>query len=329
MDRAPEDDPALVAERLRREARKEAGLFGAGRRDARRRATMTRALRLSGLAGPGRRNALDVRLTRHALRLDGLPDALDGLAVLQLGDPHWRETRDEAHERGLLELVRATPHELLVLTGDYRDRSFGAFDGALAALARLRAATGAPAIAVLGNHDSIRMVEPMRRLGIEVLVNAHAHVRFDARGGRFRGAELAVAGVDDPAYYRLHDARAATRGIAPGTPTLLLAHSPAVADAVARDCPAVHACLSGHTHGGQIRLPGGVPLARHLGVPGDTLAGPWSRPRAGGGTLHGYTPLGCGTSILDARFFCPPELVLHELRRAGEPDAGGATGASA
>ena len=276
---------------------------------------LERALRLSGLAGPGRRNALDLRLVRHDLALDGLPVALDGLAVLQVGDPHWPEAGDAELERGILALVRETPHELLVLTGDCRDRSFGPFDGALRALARLREATAAPTLAVLGNHDSIRMAAPMRALGIEVLVNAHALVRFERRGG----AALAVAGVDDPAYYRLHDPAAAVAGIAPGTPTLMLAHTPAVADRIARECPDVGACLAGHTHGGQVRLPGGVPVARRLGVAADTIAGPWSRPRAGGGALHGYTTLGCGTSILDARFFCPPELVLHSLRAGPAP----------
>ena len=271
---------------------------------------MRAALALSGLARLGRANALSPRLTGHVLHLDALPRALEGLRVLQLGDPHWRERTDGAHERGILELVRATPHDLLALTGDLRDRSFGPFDGALAALARVTEASGAPAFAVLGNHDSIRMVGPMRELGVETLVNAHALVRFDDRPG----AALAIAGVDDPAWYRLHDLGAATRGIPTGAPTLLLAHTPAVADAVARDHPIVHACLSGHTHGGQIRLPGGVQLARVPGVARDAMAGPWTRPRAGGGTLHGYTTLGCGTSILEARFFCPPELVLHELR---------------
>ena len=269
---------------------------------------MRGVLGASGLAGRGRSNALALRLTETRLALDGLPAALAGLRVLQLGDPHWREVPDPEHEGGILALVRATAHDLLVMTGDYRDRSFGPFDGALAALARLRDASAAPILAVLGNHDSILMRGPMRAMGIEVLVNEHSVQRFDARGG----AALAVAGVDDPAYYRLHDVGAAVRGVPPGTPTLLLAHTPAVADLVAAE-PAVHACLSGHTHGGQIRLPGPVQLARHRGVPPDVLSGPWTRRRAGGGTLVGHTTLGCGTTILDARFFCPPELVLHTL----------------
>lgn len=279
---------------------------------------MRGVLRASGFARLGRRNALALRLVENALALDGLPAALSGLRVLQLGDPHWREARDAEHERGILDRVRATAHDLLLMTGDYRDRSFGPFDGALAALGELRAATDAPIVAVLGNHDSILMAEPMRALGVEVAVNAHAVLRFAHRSN----AALAIAGVDDPAYYGLHDVRAALRGIPPGTPTLLLAHTPSVANLVASDHPEVLACLCGHTHGGQIRLPNGVQLVRHRGVPGDVVSGSWSRPRAGGGTLSGHTTLGCGTSVLDARFFCPPELVLHTLvgRRSGAPE---------
>ena len=278
---------------------------------------MRRVLALSGMAGVGRRNALAVRLTRGALPIDDLPAALEGLRVLHVSDPHWRETVDAEHERGIGDLVAGTEHDLLVLTGDYRDRSFGPFDGALAALARLRGTTDAPAFAVLGNHDSILMAEPMRALGVEVLVNAHALARIDARSG----ATLAIAGVDDPAYYRLHDVAAATAGVPADVPTLLLAHTPAVADAVARDHPEVRACLSGHTHGGQIALPGGIGIARHRGVARDVVSGPWTRPRSGGGTLSGYTVRGCGTSILDARFFCAPEIRLHELTRRPAPSA--------
>ena len=309
----------LLAERLRREASKGAGPDGTrGGRAERARSVLRGALALSGLGGAGRRNALAVRLTRGALAIDGLPSALEGLRVLHVSDPHWREAPDPEHERGILDLVATAPHDVLVLTGDYRDRSFGPFDGALAALARLRGATVAPTLAVLGNHDSILMADPMRAAGVEVLVNGHALLGFADRPG----ATLAVAGVDDPAHYRLHDVGAATRGVPAGTPTLLLAHTPGIADAVARDHPEVRACLCGHTHGGQIVPPGArAALARERGVPVDTLAGAWSRPRAGGGTLSGYTVRGCGTSILDARFACPPEIRLHELTTGRAPSA--------
>ncbi len=264
---------------------------------------------MSGLGAAGRRRARALRLEHHALRLDGLPPALEGVRVLQVSDPHWPETRDAAYESTLVELVAATAHDLCVLTGDYRDRGFGPFDGALGALAALRAVTAPRTLAILGNHDSLSMAAPMRALGIELLVNACSRVTWPGRGA----TPLVVAGTDDPAWYRLHDVAAATRDAPDGAPLLLLSHSPHVADAVARQHPRVAACLCGHTHGGQICLPGGVPLGRRRGIPADTASGAWTRPRAGGGTLHGYTSRGCGTTLLDARFFCPPEITLHTL----------------
>lgn len=282
---------------------------------------MRGAVALSGLGSRGRRNALALRLEHHELVLGSLPVELDGLRILQVADPHWSERRDAARESALVRLAADTPHDVSVLTGDYRDRGFGPCDGALAALRALREVLPPRVQAVFGNHDPWRLHDPMRAMGIDVLVNSHAILAFPERGG----AALAVAGIDDPAYYRLHDVGAALRGVPRDVAVLLLAHSPAVADHVASAHPRVDACLSGHTHGGQFALPNGTPLARHRGVPPDVASGAWSRARTGGGTLHGYTSRGVGTSVADARFFCPPELTLHTLRapRAPRTDEGG------
>lgn len=295
-----------LAERLRREVRKATDLAsGSANGNEHTRRRLTRLLALSGFAGVGRRNALSLRVEHHRLPIAGLAPALSGVRILQISDPHWPEHQDAAFEDALLTLVDATPHDLCVLTGDYRDLGFGPFDGALAALFRLRASVKTRMLAVFGNHDSILMAEPMRDMGIEVLVNQHTTFAT----ADFPGSVLAVSGIDDPAYYGLHDIDAALAGIPASTPTLLLAHSPSVADEVSRR--SVDACLCGHTHGGQIALPGGLAIVRHRGIPWDTLSGRWTRRG-----LAGYTSRGCGTSMLDARFFCPPEITLHELVEA-------------
>jgi len=66
--------------------------------------------------------------------------------------------------------------------------------------------------------------------------------------------------------------------------------------------------LCGHTHGGQIRLPGGIPLMTNADCPRRFCAGPWRHCH-----LQGYTSLGTGSSIIAARFNCPPEMTIHHL----------------
>jgi len=68
--------------------------------------------------------------------------------------------------------------------------------------------------------------------------------------------------------------------------------------------------LSGHTHGGQICLPGGIPLIRNGNCPKEMIAGAWRY-----GKMHGYTSRGTGCCGVAARFFCPPEITVHTLRR--------------
>lgn len=277
------------------------------------------ALRASGMSGLGRRNACAVSLVRNTLALDTLPSALDGLRVLQLSDPHFGA--DPAIDRAIVDAASGVEHDLCVLTGDYRYQSFGPIGPALEGLARLREGLGEGVIAVLGNHDVLAMVPPLEAMGITVLLNECATI------GR-EGALLHLVGVDDPRYYRLDDleraladrdraARAVTGrdggrggpdrdGTAPAATTLLLAHSPEIAEpAAASGCDGY---LCGHTHGGQICLPGGIPLMRNARAPRERLRGAWRV-----GRMSGYTSRGAGVSLAPARFFCPPEITLHVL----------------
>jgi len=98
----------------------------------------------------------------------------------------------------------------------------------------------------------------------------------------------------------------AIQGIPDGAVSVLLSHTP---ETYMR---AAHAdfslALCGHTHGGQICLPGGVPIIWDAKCPRGLAAGPWQYH-----DLIGYTSKGSGTSIVDVRLNCPPEVTLHEL----------------
>jgi len=236
----------------------------------------------------------------HTVALSRLPPPLDGLRLLQLSDLHLDE--DARLVDALLERVEGLRYDAVVLTGDYRVGTSGPVEPTLAELARLQAALAAPAYAVLGNHDSVRMLPGLEALGIRVLLNEHATLEHG-------GAQLYLAGVDDPHYYRMDDLARAQAGIPAGAVTVLLSHSPELyREAAASD---VDLFLCGHTHGGQICLPGGIAVILEARIPRRLGAGPWRQ-----GAMRGYTSRGVGTSVVDVRFNCPPEITLHTLRRA-------------
>ena len=261
------------------------------------------ALALTGLHRRGRRNVLDIRCRRNDVWLPRLASVFDGYTMLQLSDLHL--DMSEAHLDCLIESVRGLAHDVCVLTGDFRFSTFGPYAPALDALGRLRPHLGGSVYAVLGNHDTIRMVPGMEALGIAVLMNES--VRIDRAG-----ASLTLAGIDDAHYFRTHNLHKAAVDIADDTCAILLSHTPEPYR------QAAHAdfslMLSGHTHGGQICLPGGIPILTDSAAPRSLARGPW-RYRG----MAGYTSVGCGASIVDVRLNCPPEITLHRLRCGSPP----------
>ena len=258
------------------------------------------ALTLAGLHGRGRRNALRLQLRRNDVVLPSLPAAFDGYALLQLSDLHL--DMSAAYLARLIRRVRDLAYDLCVLTGDFRYRTFGPFAPALDALAALRPHLRGPVYAVLGNHDSIRMVPRMEALGIRVLVNESVTLERD-------GSALHLAGIDDAHYFRTHSFHRAAHDIPDEACAILLSHTPEPYRHAAHAGFALMLC--GHTHGGQICLPGGVPVITDSDAPREFAKGPW-RYR----DLVGYTSVGCGSSVVDVRLNCPPEVTLHRLRRA-------------
>jgi predicted MPP superfamily phosphohydrolase len=257
-------------------------------------------LTLAGLHGRGRRNVLDIRCREHDVPLPGLPAPFDGFTLLHLSDLHL--DLSDAFVDHLIERVRGLAHDACVLTGDFRFRTFGPYAPALAALARLRPHLGERVWAVLGNHDTIRMVPGIEALGIGVLMNESVRVE---RGG----ASIVLAGIDDAHYFRTHNLHAAAADVHAGDCAILLSHTPEPYRQAAHAGFAL--MLSGHTHGGQICLPGGVPILTDSDAPRALARGPWQHHG-----MRGYTSVGCGASIVDVRLNCPPEVTLHRLRRA-------------
>lgn len=265
------------------------------------------ALRATGLHARGRRNALAIESNSHVLESERLPAVLHGFRLLHLSDLHIDVSRE--FEQALHQRVSDVSFDLCVITGDLRYRDRGDPRPALAAMARMRPLLGGRALLVLGNHDSVRWLPYLERVGYEVLLNEATDIVH-------KGARLHIAGVDDRGYFGADDIRSASADIPEDAPAMLLSHSPEiVADELIRRFDFV---LCGHTHGGQIRLPGGLPLVTNARCARRYCSGSWRH-----GTVSGYTSLGAGSSLLDVRFNCPPEITIHQLAsskgRLGSP----------
>jgi predicted MPP superfamily phosphohydrolase len=259
---------------------------------------------LAALTGTyaGLAEAEALRLERVTLQLPNLPAGLNGLTIAQISDLHLGPWVDaERAARGVAMANSAHP-DCVVLTGDLVQAPTPKRAAMLeAALTGLRAPLGV--FGVLGNHDywgDHHLVRhALHRAGVDLLDNSHRRIQVD-------GADLWLVGLDDLRHGRPNLPRALAGVPADGF-TLLLAHEPDFADVAAHHPIAVQ--LSGHTHGGQVRLPGIPPVwAPYLGR--KYLAGLYHVNQ-----LRLYVNRGLGTGFPPVRINCPPEVTLIRLIR--------------
>ena len=256
--------------------------------------------RVTGLWERGHRNATLLGVTENRIALPGLPAALRGYRILHLADLHVENNL--AMTDVLVETLGRIEADLCVLTGDYRAETEGPHELAMHEIARIRRALPAPAYAILGNHDCLEMLPHFAAMDLPVLLNESVLLEH-------RGARLHLAGVDDPHFFQTDDLDRALAGRADDAFSLLLSHSSLLHSRA--EASGVRLMLSGHTHGGQFCLPGGVSLLNNTRSPRRLLKGAWRH-----GNLHGYTSRGIGCTGLPLRFNCPPELALHILEPA-------------
>jgi predicted MPP superfamily phosphohydrolase len=237
-----------------------------------------------------------IELTRTAFPVPGLPEALRGVRLGVITDIHRSQTVSHEMVTAAVNLLMADRPDLIVLGGDYvswRDRRY--VHPAADALAPLAAPHGV--IAILGNHDDDRdMPAALAAKGFTVLKDARTRVTI-------RNEALDFAGVRFWTY-KIAEIAHVMRGSLPHT--ILLAHTPKrLAEAQQLAVPAV---ISGHTHGGQIVLPGLGPIAaREFPV----IAGLAQRP---GTTI--FVSRGVGTIYVPVRINCPPEVAVLTLEPA-------------
>lgn len=242
-----------------------------------------------------------LQLRRRTINVRSLPRELEGLRVGLLTDLHAGDEAHYAVVRRAVRMLMAERPDLIALTGDFAADHAPGFAEVFAALDGLSAPLGI--FAVPGNHDYTVGIEAWREaMGrhptFEDLTNRHRLIDLG-------GVRLCVAGVDD-----FYEGQPKLRLPPPEERdfTLLLAHSPDEAERCRRAHDAVSLIVSGHTHGGQIRLPflpAPVNSAEHGDLYEDGLRRrPWTQV---------YTSRGLGTVHLPLRFFARPEVTVLEL----------------
>ena len=255
--------------------------------------------RLLGLHRHGYDQFLHPRIVDRMVRLPNLPPALNGTTILQLSDLHL--DLDPGFWPALAKQLDQLRYDMAVITGDFRNLTSGPPEPAVAGTIALLQHFRAPVYAVPGNHDALTMVPPLEAAGLRFLLNEHV---VWTRGG----AQMVVAGVDDAVYHESHDLAHAFAGSPGDAIRVLLSHSPALYSEAAAH--GVHLMLAGHTHGGQICLPGGHMILTGLRCPRRYLRGAWSYKG-----MHGYTSSGTGACGVPLRFHCPAEVTLHRLQQ--------------
>jgi predicted MPP superfamily phosphohydrolase len=257
-------------------------------------------LRLVGLYGLGHRNARALEVHTNEVVIDELLPSLEGMRILHLSDLHL--DLDPGLTDVIIDRIQKLDVDLCVFTGDYRASTSGPYELVVEQMSRVVDALDAPAYGVLGNHDFIEFVPPLEAAGLRMLLNETVAVEC-------RGSVLHLSGVDDPHFYEAESLERVAAGVPPHQLAVLLSHSPEIY----RQAAAVgySLMLSGHTHAGQICLPGGVAILTNARCPRRFKKGPWLY-----GPMHGYTSPGAGCSGVPVRFFCPPAVTVHVLRAA-------------
>jgi predicted MPP superfamily phosphohydrolase len=235
-----------------------------------------------------------LEVTRAAVSVSGLPEALLGLRVGFLTDLHRSATVSHELVEAAARLLLSEHPDLILLGGDYvtyGDRRF--VQPAAEALAALTAPYGV--FGVLGNHDDDRdMPAALASRGFEMLRDARTRLTI-------RGESLDLIGIR---YWtsRISDIARIASGAAPAS--ILIAHTPKrLQEAAALSLPLM---LSGHTHGGQVVLPGlGAVAARNFPI----VAGEGHRENT-----VAFVSRGVGTVYVPLRIRCPPEVVVLTLK---------------
>lgn len=262
--------------------------------------------KMTGLYAAGVRNTLSVQVEEKTFFLENLPASFDRFRILLLTDLHLDGVDDLTDI--LIAHLKNIEVDLCLIGGDIRMKTYGPIAPCLRQLRRLlpHIKTRHDILGVLGNHDCIEMTPDFEECGIVMLINDSWEISHN-------GQRIWIVGVDDPHYYKTDDTRQAFQRVPENDFKIFLAHSPEAYKAAA--AYQSHLYLCGHTHGGQICLPGNRPVVTNSKAPRYMAAGSWAYQG-----MAGYTSRGAGASGVPLRFNCPGEISLITLRTGSDAD---------
>jgi uncharacterized protein len=259
-------------------------------------------LKTTGLWPLAVKNTSQYRIVEHTVPIPHLPESFDGFRIMHLSDLHIEGMIDKG--KALQAALSSLQYDLCVMTGDFRFLTYGHYDKTLTLMESLVNTIQAPygVTGILGNHDWLEMVPGLERCGIRMLLN-------EAQSLEKGSDAIWLLGLDDVHYYETGDLEKAIRLAPTDAVRILLVHSPEIIPEASTAGMDLYLC--GHSHGGQICLPGGKPIITHCRCPRAYKAGPWQFH-----SMRGYTSRGVGTSLFPIRLFCFPEIIIHTLTRA-------------
>jgi len=259
-------------------------------------------LDLCGIGAIGRKNAIDfeVNVVNHTFK--DFPST-GTLKILHLSDFHLNDFPNILDP--LIKKLEGLEYDMAVLTGDFysfefpTSKLFKVDYGLLEKLVNsIKAKHGI--FAVLGNHDSATIVSKLEGMGVDVLINQEKDINFN-------DGNIRVIGTDDVHYFYTEDAATAISR-AKMTWSMALIHSPEAYSIASKANVKLYLC--GHTHGGQVCLPGGIAIITNTKSPRYMLKGKWTF-----NNMVGYTNVGVGTNTLPYRFFSRPEVAIHHISK--------------
>jgi uncharacterized protein len=240
------------------------------------------------------------RLARRTITLPNLPPAFRGMTLALVSDVHHGPFVPLTYVRHIVELANSLEPDLVLLAGDYVSQHPRYIAPGIEALGKIKARLGR--FAVLGNHDHWESAPEARQALAKAGISLTDNTGFwiDSQGDRLR-----ICGVGD-LWTDRQDSRSALGDATLHDAVIMLSHNPDYAETLSDR--RVGLMLSGHTHGGQVVVPGfGAPI-----VPS----------RYGQKYLHGlvlgpscqvFITRGVGTVSPPVRFLCRPEIVLLTL----------------
>lgn len=257
-------------------------------------------LKLVGKYKGGFNNAENIVLRELELQFPDLPSKFESFTILHLSDMHFGCIPEI--EDIILKQLNNREVDICVITGDYLNGIHVPINSAIESLSKItkHIRTRHGFLGILGNHDTCHMVTPMEDLGIRMLINEDYKL--------YKGSDcIQFIGTDDVHYYYTDQAMHALEKSGSDF-SIALVHSPEIYDLAEK--MEINLYLCGHTHGGQVCTPGGIPIIKHLNRGKEFYSGYWQYRN-----MQGVTNCGVGTSGIPVRFNTQGELLILKLHR--------------